>query len=187
MYLHDNYYTLWLLWKIRSSPCIMSLRTLWQPNITFNHILRGDQTTPKQNLKKIEGSLPEKKLDRIILALIFDPNLTTKCTFNRSSERPFHVLPEYCFSFTISYSYEELQPILYMKVRSTLLPCYMETIQVEHPNIVVVSFLQVYNVCTEFERNLRHASIFRVDLTRNDPSSKTSSLKKSCRSKRKGV
>ena len=50
-----------------------------------------------------------------------------------------------------------------------LLAHYLETIQVEHLKIVVVSFLLVYNVCTKFERNLRYASVFRVDLTRNDP------------------
>ena len=50
-----------------------------------------------------------------------------------------------------------------------LLAHYLETIQVEHLKIVVVSFLHEYNVCTKFERNLRHASVFRVDLTRNDP------------------
>ena len=50
-----------------------------------------------------------------------------------------------------------------------LLAHYLETIQVEHLKIAVVSFLLVYNVCTKFGRNLRHASVFRVDLTRNDP------------------
>ena len=50
-----------------------------------------------------------------------------------------------------------------------LLAYYFETIQVEHLKIIVVSFLHVHNVCTKFERNLRHASVFRVDLTRNDP------------------
>ena len=46
---------------------------------------------------------------------------------------------------------------------------YLETIQVEHLKIVVVSFLHVYNVFTRFERNLRHASVSCVDLTQNDP------------------
>ena len=50
-----------------------------------------------------------------------------------------------------------------------LLAHYLETIQVEHLKIIVVSFLHVYDVCTKFERNLRHASVFHVDLTRNDP------------------
>ena len=50
-----------------------------------------------------------------------------------------------------------------------LLAHYLETIQVEHLKVIVVSFLHVYNMCTKFERNLRHASVFRVDLTRNDP------------------
>ena len=45
---------------------------------------------------------------------------------------------------------------------------YLKTTHVEHLKIVVVSFLLVYNVGTKFERNLRHASVFRVDLTRND-------------------
>ena len=50
---------------------------------------------------------------------------------------------------------------------------YLETIQVEHLKFVVVSFLHVYYMCTKFERNLRHASVFRVDLTRNDPDVKS--------------
>ena len=52
---------------------------------------------------------------------------------------------------------------------TNLLAHYLEIIQVEHLKIVVVSFLLIYNVCTKFERNLKHASVFRVDLTRNDP------------------
>ena len=50
-----------------------------------------------------------------------------------------------------------------------LLAHHFETIQVGHLKIVVASFLLIYYVCTKLERNLRHASVFRVDLTRNDP------------------
>ena len=52
---------------------------------------------------------------------------------------------------------------------TTSLPYCLEAIQPEHLKIAVVSYLHMYYTCTKFEKNLRRVSIFRVDLTWNDP------------------
>ena len=116
---------------------------------------------------------PGKKLGYSISDLTFDPSLIKNTLVIYHLKAHFKCYRSICLVLHfLNPIYKELLPTLHIKVQQkvTILPShYLEAIQLEHLKTVVVSCLHIYYVCTKFEKNLEHVSIFCVDLTWNDP------------------
>ena len=126
-------------------------------------------TTYSDMTRKFQASRPVQKLDCVTPDLTFDPNpwicRIIRKPISNATRRYFYFHNILILQGVISYFVH----VGIINILRKFQYLFSEAIQPDHLKVVVASHLHMYYTCTNFDRNLRCASIFCVDLALNYP------------------